>query len=247
MKQLIKAVLSVMDECKGIEKSLDVGKGNSSYKGVSDKDVKLKVGESMRKNGLIILPTGIKPNTTINTWDSTDYNGNPTVKQSVFTEVITEYLLAHESGETTTLVGYGHGADPQDKAAGKATTYALKYTLLYSFLVATGHIDDTDNTHSNDIPTPAPKAAYKPSSTPAPTPSTTKAEKVPNSPKGEAVDAVSAELLTKARKHSNTLAGADKAIFIDLLKKCTKDSHVDYLMGNASRLIAEELEKVSGK
>lgn len=168
MKQLVKAVLAVMDDCKGIEKSLTVGTGNSSYKGVSDKDVKLKVGESMRKHGLIILPTGVKPNTTINSWEETGQYGTK-MKQNVFTEVITEYLLAHESGETTTLVGFGHGADPQDKAAGKATTYALKYTLLYSFLVATGHIDDTDNTHSDELPTPPKAAATKSTSTANPT------------------------------------------------------------------------------
>jgi hypothetical protein len=30
----------------------------------------------------------------------------------------------------------------------------LKYALLYIFLIPTGAIDDTDNTHSNDIDTP---------------------------------------------------------------------------------------------
>jgi hypothetical protein len=153
MKQLIEAVLKVMEDCTGIEKSMTVGTGNSSYKGVSDKDVKLKVGESMRKHGLIILPTDVVPTTQVNSWEETSNYGTK-MKQSVFTEVITKYMLAHKSGEHTTLVGYGHGVDSQDKGAGKATTYALKYTLLYSFLVATGHIDDADNTHSDAIPTP---------------------------------------------------------------------------------------------
>ena len=157
MKNLVQSVLKVMDECKGIDKNLTVGSGGNSYKGVGDKDVKLKVGESMRKHGLIILPTGVKPNTTINHYE--DQYGKQ--KMSVFTEVITEYLLIHESGEQVNLVGFGHGTDTQDKSAGKATTYALKYTLLYSFLVATGHIDDTDNTHSDDLPTP-PKQQPKP-------------------------------------------------------------------------------------
>jgi hypothetical protein len=151
MKQLVNAVLEVMEDCKGIEKSMTVGKGTrSAYKGVSDKDVKLKVGESMRKHGLIILPTDIMPRFQVNEWEQT-YNGNVQRKQSVFTEVITKYTLAHKSGESIQLAGYGHGVDSQDKGAGKATTYALKYTLLYSFLVATGHIDDTDNTHSEEI------------------------------------------------------------------------------------------------
>lgn len=150
MKKLIEAVLNVMDDCKGIEKAMTVGSGSFAYKGVSDKDVKLMVGESMRKHKLIILPTKITPVTQLSEWEDEKKKR----KQSIFTEVITEYLLAHDSGETATLAGYGHGVDSQDKSAGKATTYALKYTLLYSFLVATGHIDDADNTHSNDIPQP---------------------------------------------------------------------------------------------
>lgn len=154
MKNIVQAVQKVMEECQGIDKSMTVGRGNSSYKGVSDKDVKLKIGKAMRDNGLIIVPMKIEPTTTINSYETTDYNGKPTVKQTVFTEVLTTYQLIHESGEKIELQGYGHGTDPQDKAAGKATTYAMKYALLYTFMVATGHIDDTDATHSNDISTP---------------------------------------------------------------------------------------------
>lgn len=160
MKNLVKAVLKVMEECEGIEKSMDVGTGRSSYKGVSDKDVKIKVGQSMRRNGLIILPTKITPNLQIERWEEEQaWNGQKQMKQkqSAFTETITEYLLCHESGEHVTLSGYGHGVDTQDKGAGKATTYALKYTLLYTFLVATGHIDDADKSHSNDIEIPSAK------------------------------------------------------------------------------------------
>lgn len=160
MKQLIEAVLNVMEDCTGIEKSMTVGTGNNSYKGVSDKDVKLKIGESMRKHGLIILPIDIVPTTKVNTWEEASNYGTK-IKQSVFTEVITKYLLAHKSGESTTIVGYGHGVDTQDKGAGKATTYALKYALLYSFLVATGHIDDSDNIHSDNIPLPIKSAVAK--------------------------------------------------------------------------------------
>lgn len=161
MKQLVKAVLSVMEECKGIEKSMTVGNQYSNYKGVSDKDVKILIGGSMRKNGLIILPVEITPVTTTDSWDETNDYGTKR-KQSVFTEVLVKYRLIHESGEEAELMGYGHGVDPQDKGAGKATTYALKYTLLYSFLVATGHIDDTDAIHSDSIEVPSkPKEEVK--------------------------------------------------------------------------------------
>ena len=164
MKQLVAAVLGVMEDCVGIEKSMTIGKGQSSYKGLADKDVKLKVGESMRRHKLIILPTDIVTSPiSIERWEEVDPWSKDTpkamkAKQSVFCEVITKYKLIHESGESVDLAGYGHGTDPQDKAAGKATTYAMKYTLLYSFMVATGHIDDTDSKHSSDIEVKAPKA-----------------------------------------------------------------------------------------
>lgn len=153
-ENLIKAVLSVMDEVKGIDKTMSVGEGKMQYKGVSDKEVKKKIGLSMQKNGLVLLPISIEPKTTIERYEEQTQYGNK-VKQSVFTEVRTKYLLCHESGESIELAGYGQGVDSQDKSAGKATTYALKYTLLYTFLVPTGTIDDADNTHSNDIKIPS--------------------------------------------------------------------------------------------
>jgi hypothetical protein len=150
MKNLIKAVIAVMNEVKGIEKSMTVGNGQNSYKGVPDKEVKKIIGSAMAKHGLCILPTGIKPTIKIERWEEPGYNKEIKQKQSVFTEVVSTYLLMHESGESQEICGYGHGVDSQDKGAGKATTYALKYALLYSFLVPTGDIDDADIVHSQN-------------------------------------------------------------------------------------------------
>lgn len=167
MKNLAAAILKVMKEVKGIDKTMTVGTGNSSYKGVPDQEVKKIIGESMAKNGLTILPIGIEPTTKIERWEEeTFFNGKSNglkTKQSVFTEVKTKYLLLHESGESIELSGYGHGVDSQDKGAGKATTYALKYTLLYTFLVPTGKIDDSDTEHSEnkEVPKTTLKTAQK--------------------------------------------------------------------------------------
>jgi hypothetical protein len=159
---LIKAIISVMNDVKGIEKSMTIGTGQMSYKGVPDKEVKKIIGQAMAKNGLCILPIGITPTIKIERWDELDYNGKMKTKQSVFTEVYSTFLLMHESGESQEICGYGHGVDPQDKGAGKATTYALKYALLYSFLVPTGDIDDADAIHSNEIQTKPQAKALKP-------------------------------------------------------------------------------------
>jgi len=149
MKNLAKAVIAVMKEVKGMEKNSQVGSGNYGYNGTKDQDVKEVFNEALSKNGLCILPIDIQEQTERDTWDD---NGRR--KQSILTKVVTRYLLLHESGESQELSGYGHGVDNQDKGAGKATTYALKNCLLYTFLTPVGKIDDSETTHSNDIETP---------------------------------------------------------------------------------------------
>lgn len=153
MENLAKAVIAVMREIKGIEKTKDVGSGHYSFKGVEDRVVKQVIGSAMERNGLCILPIGVEDDVQNERWEESGRQ-----KTAVFTKVKTKYLLLHESGESVELTGYGHGTDTQDKSAGKATTYALKYTLLYTFLVPTGKIDDSDDTDPTPTSKPAPKA-----------------------------------------------------------------------------------------
>jgi len=154
MSNIAKAIIAVMKAVKGIEKNSTVGKGtNSAYQGVSDKDVKEVYSKAMAENGLCILPIGIEDDVQVSRWEEKSNYGTKQ-KQSIFCSVKTKYLLLHVSGESQEISGYGHGVDSQDKAAGKATTYALKYALLYTFMTPTGKIDDSDNTHSENIETP---------------------------------------------------------------------------------------------
>ena len=148
--KIAKAIIKVMKEVKGMEKNSRVGSGNYAYDGTKDQDVKEVFNEALANNGLCILPIDVKENAKIERWED-----NGKMKQSIFTSVITTYLLLHESGESIELSGYGHGVDNQDKGAGKATTYALKNCLLYTFLTPVGKINDTDTTHSQDISVPA--------------------------------------------------------------------------------------------
>ena len=158
MKNLAQAIVQVMQEVKGMEKNSKVGSGRNTYNGTKDQDVKEVFNEALANNGLCILPTDIKEETQIDRWEQT-YQGNVQTKQSVFTKVKTKYLLLHTSGESIELSGYGHGVDPQDKGAGKATTYALKNTLLYTFLTPVGKIDDSETEHSEEktVPNVKPK------------------------------------------------------------------------------------------
>lgn len=155
MKEISKAIIAVMNEVKSIDKTMDVGTGSAVYKGVSDKVVKEILQPVMVKHGLAIVPVKVDGKATTERWEETTEKYGTKQKQSTFTEVSTEYLLIHaESGETLTIAGYGHGVDSQDKGAGKAMTYALKYALLYMFMIPTGKIDDADTEHSDEKEVP---------------------------------------------------------------------------------------------
>lgn len=175
---LAKAVIELVKTVGPIAKNMEIGTGKNSYKGVADKDVKEKVGQALAANGLCLLP--IEVNANESTFTSKGYNGED--KTNFFTSVVTKYLLLHESGESVELTGYGHGVDTQDKAAGKATTYALKYLLLYLSMAATGGIDDADGSHLDSLP-PRPVVPPAPVSKPDPQRSVKNFEsEKPNSP-----------------------------------------------------------------
>jgi len=139
-----------MAAVQNVEKNKTVGVGNNSYKGVEDKDVKVAIRGAMVQNGLAMVPIAIEPTVRIERWEET-YGGQTKPKQSVMTEVKVTYRVLHTSGEYIDIVGYGHGIDTQDKSVGKATTYALKYALLYTFLIPTGSIDDADNENATPV------------------------------------------------------------------------------------------------
>lgn len=150
-RNLTEAILYVMAKVRNIEKNSTISAGgSSSYKGVKDMDVKLAMSEAMIEAGLIILPIKINGTTTVYEWID-EYKKR---KTTYFTEVKPVFLLKHTSGESQEIEGLGHGMDSQDKSPGKAMTYAQKYALLYTFMVATGTIDDADATHSDKIETP---------------------------------------------------------------------------------------------
>jgi hypothetical protein len=174
--ELVEAVTKVMSQVRGMEKNSKVGTGRSAYDGTKDQDVKEAFNSALSENGLVMMPIKVTPTVRVDRFEALDYNKNKVQKQSVFTEVNCEYILAHTSGQYIQVAGYGHGVDPQDKGAGKATTYALKNALLYTFLTPVGKIDDTDTTHSNDIAPPPPKQKKAPE--PKPEPKQTKTEAI---------------------------------------------------------------------
>lgn len=149
--KLYQKIYSVMAESEAIEKSMTVGSGTNSYKAISEAAMLNLVKPLFKKHKLIIFPIEgeIKDNAMV--WEKTDtYKGTVKNDLRAITELKVFYKIVDiESGESETLVGFGNGADPQDKGAGKAFTYSFKSVLSKTFMLFSG--EDTDNTHSDDI------------------------------------------------------------------------------------------------
>lgn len=225
MKNLAKAVITVMKNVRGMEKSSKVGSGNSSYNGTKDQDVKDKFNVEMAKAGLCMIPIDYEETTDVNRWEVKGQYSTQ-MKQSVFTKVNAKYLLLHESGESITVAGYGHGVDPQDKGSGKATTYAMKNALLYTFMTPVGRIDDAETTHSDDVVMPS-KETENPEAKAQLKKAQETIEKVYNEPvKKQPIKQQPEAVETKAPVKKESVAAKPKS---DDKPKLTKEGF-DYLM-----------------
>jgi len=142
MKALLKKIQQVSIACKAIEKDMTVGKGNYSYKAVSDHAVTLRVKEAEEKNGIVSIPIKQELIKTEIVKKVIDDN-----KESItYVDVVKLTLRIYdiESEKYIDVESFGRGLDSGDKGFGKASTYARKYALLNAYKIATGEDPDAD-------------------------------------------------------------------------------------------------------
>lgn len=148
---LYEKMFAVMNESEAVEKSMVVGSGNNSYKAVSEAAMLNLVKPLFKKYKLIIFPIDGDINEIVNVYNKTDkYKSTIEESQRAITQLkVTFRIMDTESKEFQDVVGFGNGADSQDKGAGKSFTYSLKNALSKTFMLFSG--EDTDNEHSDDI------------------------------------------------------------------------------------------------
>lgn len=142
----------ITTELGAVAKNLNVGTGKSSYKAVGEADVLAAVKPLEAKYKVYSYPVSrkiIESGTIEN--ESTDYNGNKTIKKQLFEriEVCYRFVNIEKPEEYIDIVSYGDGIDSQDKSVGKAMTYADKYALLKAYKIITG--DDPDQNASGEL------------------------------------------------------------------------------------------------
>ena len=133
-----------------VAKNLSVGIGKSQYKAVKEGDVLAAVKPIEVELKIYSYPVSRRIVDTSILTTTTEYDGKKTEKSSMYMRLETVYRFVNieTPDEYIDITTYGDGIDAQDKAPGKAMTYADKYALLKAYKIETGDDPDREATHS---------------------------------------------------------------------------------------------------
>ncbi len=149
---IFQRMLAATSEINRVAKNLKVDISKSqSYKAVAESDVLEAVKPIEEKYGIYSYPvsrTVIKDEAYTTT---SEYDGRKSEKTTFFMRLATVYRFVNVDNpdEYIDITTYGDGVDTQDKAPGKAMTYADKYALLKAYKIQTG--DDPDANASGNL------------------------------------------------------------------------------------------------
>lgn len=133
----------VMKKIEYLTKDDKVEFGTTKYKAISEEKVTTAVRNVLVEVGIVILP--ISQESTVVELIRTDKSVNQRA------DVHTRYRIQNidDVNDFIEVESNGSGVDTQDKAVGKAMTYAYKYMLLRTFAIPTG--EDPDKISSAEI------------------------------------------------------------------------------------------------
>ena len=146
---------AITEEINRVAKNLNVGTGQATYKAVGEADVLSAVKPIEIKHGVYSYPVNrnIVETNVLTTTTTKTFNGQETTteKNQLFMRIETIYRFVNieKPDEYVEVTTYGDGVDSQDKAPGKAMTYADKYALLKAYKIETG--DDPDQNVSETL------------------------------------------------------------------------------------------------
>ena len=139
---------AVTAEITAVAKNLNVGWGKSSYKAVGEADVLAAVKPAEAKHGVYSYPLS-RTIVESGVLTSVKTDGTESRQQFMRIETVYRFVNMEKPEEFIDITTYGDGVDSQDKAPGKAMTYADKYALLKAYKIITG--DDPDQEYSKDL------------------------------------------------------------------------------------------------
>jgi len=148
---IFQKMLKATESIERVAKNLKVEMGKGSYKAVGEGDVLAAVKPIEVELGIYSYPCDRNIVETQVLTTVKDYNGNKTESNQLFMRLETTYRFVNVNNPTEfiDIKTYGDGVDSQDKAPGKAMTYADKYALLKAYKIETG--DDPDKEGSAEL------------------------------------------------------------------------------------------------
>lgn len=147
---------AITEEITAVAKNLNVRWGQSSYKAVGEADVLAAVKPIEVKHGVYSYPVSrqVIDSSVI---ESVDAKGKERKQIFMRVETVYRFVNTEKPEEYIDITTYGDGVDAQDKAPGKAMTYADKYALLKAYKIITG--DDPDQNYSSELKSKETKSA----------------------------------------------------------------------------------------
>lgn len=147
-EKLSRITMEIATVAKNLQVETGGGKG---YKAVSEADVLAAVKPIEAKYGVYSYPASRRIVDSGEIVTTKTYKGEVQESKRLFLRVETVYRFVNteKPDEVVDVTVYGDGVDTQDKAPGKAMTYADKYALLKAYKIQTG--DDPDRDASEDL------------------------------------------------------------------------------------------------
>lgn len=137
-------IREVMKAIEYLAKDDKVEFANTKYKAISEEKVTTAVRNELIKQGIVIIP--IMQEATVTELVRTEKSVNQRA------DVHTKYRIQNidDVNDFIEVESNGSGVDTQDKAVGKAMTYAYKYMLLRTFAIPTGEDPDKISSAETD-------------------------------------------------------------------------------------------------
>lgn len=147
---LYEKLSAITTDLSAVAKNLTVGEGRAAYKAVGEADVLAAVKPLESKYKVYSYPISRKIIASDILTTTSTFRGETSEKSKMFLrmEVVYRFLNIENPEEFIDITTYGDGIDSQDKAPGKAMTYADKYALLKAYKIITG--DDPDQYASEE-------------------------------------------------------------------------------------------------
>lgn len=158
-KNIYQRMSAITKEINAVAKNLQVGTGKNQYKAVGEADVLAAVKPIEEKYGVYSYPIS-REIVESGTMERENQYGK-TIQLYMRIKTVYRFLCIDNPDSYIDIVSFADGVDTNDKAPGKAMTYADKYALLKAYKIITG--DDPDQFASepaNKVESkPAPKTA----------------------------------------------------------------------------------------